>query len=111
MRFPQILILVIAVVLILSFNSCGKKDKDTKMNDKKFVEYVVEYTKLLNEIDSKGQEIENNPKLVEDYNNKLKELEAKYPEAATYPTTLTQEQQNELGKKVDDALNKLKSKK
>ena len=113
------LLFLLVVTLTLTLSSCGKKDKknpqieekptEVKMTDERFVEYMVEYIKLEQETMVRAEEIQNDLKLAEKYNDKVKKLEKKYPNAAMYPTTLTQEQQQKLGEKVDEALSKLES--
>ena len=103
MNLRKIVFVFFILIAIFSLASCSKKGDNSKMDDEKFVQYVIEYLKIENEMGQKA----DNPKALEMYNKKMKKLEEKYPGAADYPSTLTQEQQDALGKKVDEALSKL----
>jgi archaellum component FlaC len=123
MKFFRKSLLIIVLFLITSLVfSCGNKKKEEsaetganvqrqepeiKMDDERYIEFVLEYRKLSNEMSEKSEELKGNPELIEKYNQRVKKLEEKYPNAASYPSTLSQEEQDKLGKKVDEALKAL----
>lgn len=122
MELSKKLLLIVVLLLITSLVfSCGNKKKEKtetdsniepqeleiKMNDERYIEFVLEYRKLSSEMTEKSEEIKENPELVEKYNERIKKLEEKYPNAASYPSTLSQEEQDALGRKVDEALKAL----
>ncbi len=111
--------LISMIILALLCGSCGKKkqpevetsvaeeksDTPPAMTDEDYVTYVMEYNRLKTEL-QKARESED-VELVQECQKKMLELDRRYPDAALYPTTLTQDQQNELGQKLAEAEAKL----
>lgn len=114
------------VLLAIVWGACGQKKQESPptppqettttstdssnnamptMTDEDYITYAVEYQKLKNKIQQARKN--ENFDLIQECQQKMLELDHRYPQAAQYPTTLSQEEQNELGQKLAEAMKEI----